>query len=140
MAARGCLMKTRNFYAGNIKMALLYELCSATAPSPVSRVPIDARSLKKAILSKFLLFQPLMELSGIIDSSNRCALSPLSRSSPEGEPSRLRIISFSRVRFISQPRMCRGMKVIYIRARLYHLCRATAPSPDSRTTYSFKDS
>ena len=41
-----------------------------TAPPP--RVPIDTRSLKKAILSKFLLFQPLMELSGIIDSSNRC--------------------------------------------------------------------
>ena len=52
-------------------MALLNELCSATAPIPVSRVPIDTRSLKKAILSKFLLFQPLMELSGIIDSSNR---------------------------------------------------------------------
>ena len=62
MAARGCLMKTRNFYAGNIKMALLYELCSATAPSPVSRVPIDTRSLKKAIPLKFLLFQSLMDV------------------------------------------------------------------------------
>ena len=34
MAARGSLMKTRNFYAGNIKMALLYDLYRATAPSP----------------------------------------------------------------------------------------------------------
>ena len=37
----------------NIKRAALYELCAATTPIPVSRLPDNAKSSKKTGLSKF---------------------------------------------------------------------------------------
>jgi len=52
---------------------------------PLSRVLINTRSLKKDILSRFLIFRSLKESLIIIDSSNRFCPLTASRSSPEGE-------------------------------------------------------